>query len=60
MAQITKMVQDSQGNATQAEATVNKFAKFYTPLVLSLAAAVFSIPLIIDVSKVSRKISGLF
>ena len=45
ISKIAAMVEDAQINVSPTEIMVNKFAKFYTPLVICVAVLVFIIPL---------------
>lgn len=50
ISKIAAMVQDAQMNVSPTEIMMNKFASYYTPLVVLLAAIVFLIPLILHLS----------
>ena len=50
ISKIATLVQDAQLNVSPTEIMMNKFASYYTPLVVLLAAMVFLIPLILHLS----------
>ena len=50
ISKIAAMVQDAQMNVSPTEIMMNKFASYYTPLVVLLAAIVVRIPLILHLS----------
>lgn len=52
ISKISAMVEDAQMNVSPTEMLVNKFAKFYTPLVIVVAALVFLIPLFLGLAGV--------
>jgi Cd2+/Zn2+-exporting ATPase len=50
ISKIVALVQDAQMNASPTEIMMNKFASYYTPLVVLLATIVFVVPLVIHFS----------
>eukprot|EP00794_Sanderia_malayensis_P012801 gene12801-14114_t len=54
VAKVTQMVQEAQGKASRTEKVMNKFAKFYTPIVLTAALLIFAIPAILAEAKVGN------
>ncbi len=50
ISKIAALVQDAQLNVSPTEIMMNKFASYYTPLVVLLAAIVFLVPLILHLS----------
>ena len=52
ISKISAMVEDAQMNVSPTEIMVNKFAKFYTPLVMVVAGLVFLIPLFLGLAGV--------
>lgn len=52
ISKISAMVEDAQMNVSPTEIMVNKFAKFYTPLVIVGSALVFLIPLFLGLGEV--------
>ncbi|XP_028407809.1 cadmium/zinc-transporting ATPase HMA3-like isoform X2 [Dendronephthya gigantea] len=52
ISKISAMVEDAQMNVSLTEIMVNKFAKFYTPLVIVVAGLVFLIPLFLGLAGV--------
>ena len=58
ISKISAMVEDAQMNVSPTEIMVNKFAKFYTPLVIVGAALVFLIPLFLGLGGVEAYEGG--
>lgn len=52
ISKISEMVEEAQMNVSPMEILVNKFAKYYTPLVVGIAALVFLIPLFLGLADV--------
>lgn len=49
-------MQEAQAKSSKSEDSINKFAKFYTPVVLLVSLFMFIVPLIINkVDEVRRK-----
>lgn len=54
MSKVTQLVQEAQGKASHTEEIMNKFAKIYTPVVLTVALLIFAIPAILAEANVSE------
>ncbi|EFW93001.1 zinc-transporting ATPase [Haladaptatus paucihalophilus DX253] len=60
LSRIVEMVEDAQGNKTEREQFVERFADYYTPLVLAFAVLVAAVPpLVFDAPWVTWFVYGL-
>ena len=56
ISKVSQLMQEAQAKSSKSEDSINKFAKFYTPVVLLVSLFMFIVPLIINkVDEVRRK-----
>ncbi|XP_031562992.1 cadmium/zinc-transporting ATPase HMA3-like [Actinia tenebrosa] len=54
VSKVAQMVQEAQSSSSKTEATINRFAKYYTPLVVVVAALVVVVPAILGAAGVGN------
>ena len=59
VSKVADMVEEAQASSTQTEVVINRFAKFYTPLVVIIAVLVVAVPAILGASGVGTYLEDI-
>lgn len=59
VSKVAQMVQEAQSSSTETEAIINRFAKFYTPIVMLISALLVIIPAILGAAGVGTYLQDI-